>query len=109
MSYSRGMSVRSRLDEGQVSQFLAAHRGWQSTRGELRRTYDFGSFTDSLRFVNEVAALAERESHHPDIGLHFRRVTIALLTYEQDGVTSRDTEMAVKIDALKANFAKGNS
>jgi 4a-hydroxytetrahydrobiopterin dehydratase len=101
------MSVRSRLDETEVGRFLAAHRGWQSERGELRRTYDFKSFKESLRFVNEVAEMAERESHHPDIGLNYRRVTIALLTYDKDGVTSRDTEMAVKIDELKATLDSG--
>lgn len=100
------MSVRSRLTEAEVVEFLSAHHGWHSERGELRRTYSFKAFQDSLRFVNEVAALAERESHHPDIGLNFKHVTIALLTYDLDGVTSRDTEMALKIDALKANFDK---
>jgi len=98
------MSVRARLDEAEVAGFLSSHRGWQTERGELRRTYDFKSFKESVRFVNEIAVIAERENHHPDIGLHYRRVTIALLTYDQDGVTSRDTEMAVKIDELKANF-----
>jgi 4a-hydroxytetrahydrobiopterin dehydratase len=100
------MSVRSRLDETEVGRFLSAHPGWLSERGELRRTYDFTSFKESLRFVNEVAALAERESHHPDIGLNYRRVTIALLTYAQDGVTSRDTELAVKIDELRTALEK---
>ena len=102
----RRSSPRSRLDETEVGRFLSTHRGWLSERGELRRTYEFSSFAESLRFVNQVAAIAESESHHPDIGLHYRRVTIALVTYDKDGVTSRDTEMAVKIDELRASFEK---
>lgn len=101
------MSVRSRLDEAEVVAFLSAHPGWHSERGELRRTYEFKMFKDSLRFVNAVAEIAERESHHPDINLHYRRVTIALVTYDLDGVTSADTGMALKIDALKASFDQG--
>lgn len=101
------MAVRARLDEAEIARFLAAHHGWKSEQGELRRTYHFSSFQESLRFVNEVAAIAERENHHPDIGLNYRRVKIALLTYDLDGVTGTDTEMAVKIDALKASFDKG--
>ena len=100
------MAVRARLDEAEVAAFLSSHRGWRSEKGELRRTYSFSSFKESLRFVNEVAALAESESHHPDIDLHYRHVTIALITYDLDGVTGRDAEMAVKIDALKASFEK---
>lgn len=94
----------SRLDEAEVAGFLSSHLGWQHQMGELRRTYEFKTFKESVRFVNEIAALAERENHHPDIDLHYRHVTIALLTYDRDGVTSRDTELAVKIDALNANF-----
>ena len=97
----------SRLTEAEVARFLSSHRGWRSERGELRRTYDFKTFQESLRFVNEVAAIAERESHHPDIGLHYRRVTIALLTYDQDGVTARDTALAVTIDALRVDLEQG--
>lgn len=101
------MSVRSRLSESEVAGFLKSHRGWSSERGELRRTYNFTSFKESLRFVNAVAAIAERENHHPDISLLFRRVTIALLTYDMDGVTTRDLEIAEKLDELNAGFEKG--
>ena len=71
------MSVRSRLDEAEVARFVASHRGWHSERGELRRTYDFSNFKESLRFVNAVAAIAEREQHHPDIGLQVSPSTAA--------------------------------
>lgn len=98
--------ARPRLEPADVTSFLQAHRGWRLEQGELRKTYEFGSFRDSLRFVNEVGMLAERENHHPDIDLRYRRVTIALVTYDSDGITRRDTELAEKIDALKAEFGK---
>lgn len=103
------MSARARLDEAEVAGFLSSHQGWRSEQGELRRTYNFKTFKESLRFVNEVALIAERENHHPDICLNYRHVTIALLTYDLDGVSSRDTELAVKIDEVKANFEKGKA
>ena len=103
------MSARARLNEAEVAGFLSSHRGWLSEKGELRRTYNFTTFKESLRFVNETAAIAEREGHHPDIGLKYKRVTIALCTYDLDGVSGADTEMAVKIDELKANFEKEKS
>ncbi len=98
--------MSDRLNEAEIAAFLAAHHGWHSERGELRRTYNFPTFKESLRFVNEVAAIAEKDNHHPDISLHYHRVAIALLTYDLDGVTSRDTQMAVKIDQLKVDFDK---
>jgi len=99
------MAAPALLSDAEVAAFLQAHPGWREEQGELRRTYEFASFKQSVQFVNEVAALAEREKHHPDIDLHYRHITIALITFDMDGITNRDAEMAVKIEALKASFA----
>ena len=98
------MAPRSLLSEGEVAAFLQSHPGWRQEQGELRRTYEFASFKESVLFVNAVAELAEREQHHPDIDLHYRHITIALLTYDMDGLTNRDTDVAGKIEALRAGF-----
>jgi 4a-hydroxytetrahydrobiopterin dehydratase len=99
------MAGRSLLSESAVADFLQSHVGWRLEQGELRRTYEFASFKQSVQFVNEVAALAEHEQHHPDIDLHYRHITIRLITFDMDGVTDRDADLAVKIEALKAGFA----
>lgn len=99
------MAGRSLLSDSEVASFLQTHSGWRLEQGELRRTYEFSSFKESVAFVNEVAALAEQEQHHPDIDLHYRHITISLITFDMDGLTGRDADMAVKIEALKARFS----
>jgi 4a-hydroxytetrahydrobiopterin dehydratase len=99
------MPPRQRLSAQEVDAFLKAHSGWRLEQGELRRTFELGSFAESMRLVGEVAALAEREDHHPDIDIRYKRVTLALITYDRDGLTGRDTELAALIDELWTRFS----
>lgn len=94
------MSPRPRLSSGDVEAFIKAHSGWKHFESELRKTFEFTSFTDSMKFVNDVAELGEKENHHPDIDIRFKRVHVALVTYDADGITRRDVELADLIDKL---------
>lgn len=96
----------ARLSLTEVEAFVRSHPGWRLEQGELRRTYEFRSFAESMRFVNEIAEMAERENHHPDFDVRYKRVTVALLTYDADGITAHDTAMAEQLDALKLRLAQ---
>jgi 4a-hydroxytetrahydrobiopterin dehydratase len=100
------MSPRPRMSSGDVDSFVKAHSGWKLEQAELRKTYEFPSFMEAIRFVNEIAELAEKEDHHPDIDIRYKRVKIALVTYDSDGITKKDTELAAGIDDLFAKRKK---
>src|SRR3712207_714680 len=44
--------------------------GWRDDGDALIRDLEFANFADAMAYVNEVAELAERENHHPDIAIH---------------------------------------
>jgi 4a-hydroxytetrahydrobiopterin dehydratase len=69
---------------------------WTEVDKALERTFEFESFVDALAFVNRVGELAEAESHHPDIAIHYNKVTLRWWTHTADGVTDRDRELAEK-------------
>lgn len=73
---------------------------WELIGGKLVKTVDCGSFAAALEFVAAVGRLAEEAAHHPDIDIRYRRVTLALVTHDADGVTVLDFELARAIDAL---------
>jgi len=77
--------------------------GWSEVDGALERTFELASFPDALAFVNSVGELAEAENHHPDIAIHYRRVTLRWWTHTAGGVTDRDRELA----AASARLAPG--
>ncbi len=91
---------KTRLSPEEVKHFLAKQKGWRLEEGELRKTYEFKSFKEAVAFVGRLAEVAEREDHHPDIDIRFKRVHLALVTYDADGITARDPRLAELADAL---------
>jgi 4a-hydroxytetrahydrobiopterin dehydratase len=68
--------------------------GYTLVNGALQREFQFTDFAEALAFVNRVGELAEREGHHPDIEIHWNRVTLRWWTHVKDAVTARDYELA---------------
>jgi 4a-hydroxytetrahydrobiopterin dehydratase len=74
--------------------------GWREVDDALERTFELSSFLDALAFVNRVGELAEAEDHHPDIAIHYRRVTLRWWTHTAGGITDRDRRLAEATNAL---------
>jgi 4a-hydroxytetrahydrobiopterin dehydratase len=68
--------------------------GWTQEGQSLIRTDVFADFAAAMRWVNQVAILAERRNHHPDIDIRWNRVTLKLTTHETGGLTDRDWDWA---------------
>ena len=79
---------------------MHAPEGWVERDGALEREFRFADFAEALAFVNRVGALAEAEDHHPDIAIHWNRVTLRWWTHVADAVTERDFELAAKTNDL---------
>jgi len=73
--------------------------GWERQDQKICRHYVFSGFIPAMAFVNHVADLAERMNHHPDILIHYNKVTLTLSTHSAGGLTALDFELAKKIDA----------
>jgi len=74
--------------------------GWSEVDGALERTFTCKDFREALAFVNSVGDLAETENHHPDIAIHYNRVTLRWWTHTAGGITDRDRELAEKTSGL---------
>jgi 4a-hydroxytetrahydrobiopterin dehydratase len=74
--------------------------GWTEVGKALERTFEFESFVDALAFVNRIGELAEAENHHPDITIHYNRVTLRWWTHTAGGITERDIELAERSNSL---------
>ena len=70
---------------------------WRVVGREASAFFRTGSFESGVGFVNEIAALAEAQNHHPDVDLRYSSVTVRLVTHEVNGLSERDVEMAQKI------------
>ncbi len=88
------------LEKAELAQALKQLPEWRVEDGALLREVTFPSFPDAIQFVDQVAALAERHQHHPDIDIRYTRVRLSLVTHDAGGLTAKDVDMASKIDAL---------
>jgi len=68
----------------------------------LARSFRFKDFKETMKFVNEVAAIAEEEGHHPDMTVSYDSVSIELMTHAIGGLSDNDFILAAKIDKLGA-------
>lgn len=66
----------------------------------IQREFSFKGFKGALFFVNGVAAIAEREDHHPDISISYNKVQLTLTTHAIGGLSENDFILASKIDNL---------
>ncbi len=68
---------------------------------KLSCNYTFPDFLAAIRFVNAVAKVAEEMNHHPDIHIHYNKVTIESWTHTANAITDKDHRLVEAIDALK--------
>jgi 4a-hydroxytetrahydrobiopterin dehydratase len=74
--------------------------GWSVAGNALVRTVEFDSFLTAVRFIDELAPIAERLDHHPDLRLSWRTVELSLSTHSAGGLTALDLELARELDAI---------
>jgi 4a-hydroxytetrahydrobiopterin dehydratase len=75
--------------------------GWRVVDGHhLEKEYRFPDFAQALAFVNRVGAMAEVQSHHPDLFLAWGRVRVTIWTHKIDGLTESDFVFAARCDRL---------
>ena len=67
---------------------------------KISHEFEFESFMEAVAFVEKVAELAESEGHHPDISIHYKKVTIELWTHSIKGLSENDFILAAKIENL---------
>lgn len=88
------------LTDTEVRARLQGLTDWSLRSGNIERQYTFDSFVAAIAFVNRVADAAERAGHHPDITINYNRVTMALSTHSEGGITAKDFDLAHEINRL---------
>jgi 4a-hydroxytetrahydrobiopterin dehydratase len=88
------------LSPTEISSCLSAVPTWPIEAGELTRTFQFDGFRAAMKFVNELAELAEEAGHHPDIDIRYSRVRLSLVSHDAGGLTGKDFDLAAAADKL---------
>jgi len=89
-----------KLEPARIILALGQLPQWQRDGEIITRTYEFKDFAAAMKFVNQVADLAEQAKHHPDLDIRWNRVALALTTHDAGGLTEKDFALAKQCDAL---------
>ena len=90
----------SKLKPTEIKNALRSVPHWKKKGAEISITREFKDFAGAMKFVNAVARQAEKANHHPDIDIRWNKVTLALTTHDQGGLTEKDFALAQQFDAL---------
>lgn len=73
---------------------------WTLHQKSIEREFKFKNFKESMKFVNQIADIAESEGHHPDIYVFYNKVKLQLSTHAIGGLSVNDFIIAAKVDQL---------
>jgi 4a-hydroxytetrahydrobiopterin dehydratase len=92
-----------KLTPAEAEAYLAAVPAWRLTHdgSRIRRDFTLPDFRAAVKLVNNIAALAEREQHHPDLHIEgYRKAWAEIHTHAIGGLSENDFILAAKIDAI---------
>jgi 4a-hydroxytetrahydrobiopterin dehydratase len=90
--------VAELLEDEEIQQRLDELGDWEREGDEIQKVFEFDDFTTAIKFVNDVAKLADRYDHHPDIDIRWNKVKLSMSTHSEGGLTSLDFDVAGEIE-----------
>lgn len=96
------MATIKKLDDSELQHELQKLSGWTLLNGKLHKAFQFASFVEAFGFMSKVALVAEAMNHHPEWFNVYDRVVIDLTTHDAGGISSRDFDLAAKIQGFAA-------
>jgi len=67
---------------------------------EIKRSYAFANFYETMAFVNALAWIANTENHHPDLEVGYNYCHVRFMTHALKGLSLNDFICAAKVDGL---------
>ena len=91
-----------RLPPARIAELLPQVPGWELAEDghALVKTVKFPDYHRTIGFVNALAYIANREDHHPDLGVHYNRCVVRFSTHDVGGLSENDFICAAKTEAL---------
>jgi 4a-hydroxytetrahydrobiopterin dehydratase len=66
----------------------------------ISKRFKFKGYYKTILFVNQVAWIAQKLGHHPDLAVKFGTVEVSYQTHDVDGISGLDFKAAKEIEAI---------
>ncbi|HQT91193.1 MAG TPA: 4a-hydroxytetrahydrobiopterin dehydratase [Candidatus Kryptobacter bacterium] len=87
-----------KLKKQEIDARLSKLSDWLLVEDSIKKDFKLKDFPEAMAFVVKIALEAERVQHHPDITIEYNRVKIVLTTHSEEGLTTKDFDLAEKIE-----------
>ena len=91
------------LEPEQIKPLMAQlAAGWTVTADhkQIKKSFSFHDFYETMTFANALAWIANQENHHPDLELGYNYCHVTLMTHALKGLSLNDFICAAKFDKL---------
>jgi 4a-hydroxytetrahydrobiopterin dehydratase len=88
----------AKLSDAEIARALKSLKGWDRDGDFITKQFRFRAFMEGIRFVDDVAVIAESQEHHPDIHVVWTTVTLKIQTHDEGGITDWDVALAKEIE-----------
>lgn len=84
----------------EIDRELVSLPGWQLEAGKrIKKTFQFDTFGDGIKFISEMVPFYNELDHHPDIKINYKKVTFELTRYDiGEKLTDLDFKVAREIE-----------
>lgn len=89
-----------KLESMEIQEKLRSINNWSLNGDRISKTFKFSTYMDSIKFINDLAVIAEEHNHHPDMEVGWCNIKINYSTHDSDGLTDLDFKMAHFTDEL---------
>lgn len=89
-----------KLSPAQAQLLLPELKSWELRGDKIHKVFKFKTFPLAIRFVNQMADVAEAEGHHPNFCVNYREVEVTIWTHAINGLSENDFILAAKLDAI---------
>ena len=71
----------------------------ETTKGifQIKTTRKFDDYKKTMKFVNDVAKIAEKIDHHPNISFNYDTVTVEIYSHSHNAITDNDIKFAEEV------------
>ena len=87
-----------KLKKQEIDARLSKLPDWLLVEDSIKKDFKLKDFSEAMAFVVRIALEAEKIQHHPDITIEYNRVKIVLTTHSEEGLTTKDFDLAEKIE-----------
>lgn len=75
--------------------------GWSKKDDKLVFAVKCKDFKHALALLNSIGDIAEKQLHHPDLGIrNYNEVFVSTTTHDKDGLTKKDYQLAQEVSEL---------